>query len=103
MDKPLSGHKIGFIGLGNMGRAMARHLHEAGAEMMVWNRSDAAADAAVALGMRRAATLPQLAREIGDGVICLNLTTTDVVEKVVFGEGGLREGMSEGGMIIDFG
>jgi 2-hydroxy-3-oxopropionate reductase len=103
MDKPLTGHKIGFVGLGNMGRAMARHLHEAGAEMIVWNRSDAPAQAAVALGMRRAATLPELAREIGDGVICINLTMTDVVEKVVFGEGGLREGMGAGAMIIDFG
>jgi 2-hydroxy-3-oxopropionate reductase len=103
MDKPLTGHKIGFVGLGNMGRAMARHLHEAGAEVIVWNRSDAPAQAAVALGMRRAATLPQLAREIGDGVICINLTMTDVVEKVVFGEGGLHERMSSGAMIIDFG
>src|SRR5439155_12315784 len=46
MDRPLSGHKIGFVGLGNMGRAMARHLHEAGAKVHVWNRSDAAAEAA---------------------------------------------------------
>ena len=103
MAKPLSGHKIGFVGLGNMGRAMARHLHEAGANVIVWNRSDAPAEAAVALGMRRAATLPELAREIGDGVICVNLTTTDVVEKVVFGEGGLVEGLSVGAMIVDFG
>src|SRR5215207_5881045 len=84
MDKALTGYKIGFVGLGNMGRAMARHLHNAGAEMVVWNRSDAPAQAAVALGMRRAATLPELAREIGPGVICINLTMTDVVEKVVF-------------------
>ena len=103
MDKPLSGHKIGFAGLGNMGRAMARHLHEAGAQVVVWNRSAAPAEAAVALGMKRAATLPELAREIGDGVICINLTTTDVVEKVVFGAGGLIEGLSPGAMIIDFG
>jgi 3-hydroxyisobutyrate dehydrogenase-like beta-hydroxyacid dehydrogenase len=103
MDRPLTGHKIGFVGLGNMGRAMARHLHEAGADMVVWNRSDPAAEAAVALGMRRAATLPELAREIGDGVIGINLTTTDVVEQVVFGEGGLSEGLSSGAMIIDFG
>jgi len=103
MNKPLSGHKIGFAGLGNMGRAMARHLHEAGAEVVVWNRSDAPAAAAVALGMKRAATLPELAREIGDGVICINLTTTDVVEQVVFGKGGLTEGLSPGAMIIDFG
>ena len=103
MDKPLTGHKIGFVGLGNMGRANARHLHEAGAEVVVWNRSDAPAEAAVAMGMRRAASLPELAREIGDGVICINLTMTEVVEKVVFGEGGLMGGLSEGAMILDFG
>ena len=103
MTTTLSGHKIGFVGLGNMGRAMARHLREAGAEVVVWNRSSPPAEAAVAIGMQRAATLPELAREIGDGVICLNLTTTDVVEKIVFGEGGLIEGLSAGAMIIDFG
>ena len=104
-DAPLSlsGQKIGFVGLGNMGRAMARRLHEAGAEVVVWNRRDAPAEAAVAIGMKRAATLPELARDIGAGVICVNLTTTDVVEKVVFGEGGLIEGLHPGAMIIDFG
>ena len=86
-----------------MGRAMARHLHEAGAEVVVWNRSDAPAEAAVALGMKRAAALPELARAIGDGAICVNLTTTDVVAKVVFGEGGLVEGLSTGALVIDFG
>jgi 3-hydroxyisobutyrate dehydrogenase-like beta-hydroxyacid dehydrogenase len=53
--------------------------------------------------MRRAATLPELAREIRGGVIGINLTSTDVVEKVVFGEGGLREGLGKGALIIDFG
>ncbi len=103
MNKPLTGHKIGFVGLGNMGRANARHLHEAGAEVVVWNRSDAPAEAAVAMGMKRAASLPDLAREIGDGVICLNLTMTDVVEQVVFGAGGLLEGLHPHALIIDFG
>jgi 3-hydroxyisobutyrate dehydrogenase-like beta-hydroxyacid dehydrogenase len=99
----LTGHKIGFVGLGNMGRANARHLHNAGAEVIVWNRSDSPAEAAVALGMKRAATLPELARAISDGVICINLTMTDVVEKVVFGEGGLIEGLHPNALIIDFG
>jgi 2-hydroxy-3-oxopropionate reductase len=103
MDKSLSGYKIGFIGLGNMGRPMARHLHEAGAEVVVWNRSEAPARASVDMGMRRAATLPELAREIGDGVICINLTTTEVVGQVVFGEGGLSAGLGKGVLIIDFG
>ncbi len=103
MNKPLTGHKIGFVGLGNMGRANARHLHEAGAEVLVWNRSEVPAEAAVAQGMKRAATLPDLAREIGPGIICINLTMTDVVEKVVFGEGGLIEGLHPDALIIDFG
>ncbi|MBL9142411.1 MAG: NAD(P)-dependent oxidoreductase [Verrucomicrobiaceae bacterium] len=103
MNKALSGHKIGFVGLGNMGRANARHLHEAGAEVIVWNRSDAPAEAAVAQGMIRAATLPELARAIGDGVICINLTTTEVVDQVVFGAGGLIEGLHPNALIIDFG
>lgn len=103
MSKPLAGHKIGFVGLGNMGRANARHLHEAGADVVVWNRSPAPAEATVALGMRRAATLPDLAREIGSGIICINLTMTDVVEQVVFGPGGLIEGLHPDALIIDFG
>lgn len=103
MNKPLIGHKIGFVGLGNMGRANARHLHEAGAEVVVWNRSAAPAEAAVALGMRRADTLPDLAREIGPGIICINLTMTEVVEQIVFGAGGLSEGLHPDALIIDFG
>ena len=103
MDKALSGHKIGFVGLGNMGAPMARHLRAAGADVIVWNRSDAPAEAAVAAGMRRAATLPDLAREVGAGVIGINLTNTDVVEAVVFGPGGLAEGLHPEALIIDFG
>ena len=103
MEKPLLGTKIGFVGLGNMGRANARHLHEHGAEVVVWNRSPEPAEAAVKLGMRRAASLPQLAREIGPGIICINLTMTEVVEQVVFGPGGLIEGLHPEALIIDFG
>lgn len=103
MEKPLLGTKIGFVGLGNMGRANARHLHEHGAEVVVWNRSPEPAEAAVKLGMRRAASLPELAREIGPGIICINLTMTEVVEQVVFGPGGLIEGLNLEALIIDFG
>jgi 3-hydroxyisobutyrate dehydrogenase-like beta-hydroxyacid dehydrogenase len=102
-DKSLSGQKIGYVGLGNMGRPMARHLRDAGADVVVWNRSVGPAEAAVAAGMRRAATLPELAREIGAGIICLNLTTADVVEQVLLGQGGLIEGLQPGAMVIDFG
>jgi 2-hydroxy-3-oxopropionate reductase len=103
MNNPLAGHKIGFVGLGNMGGPMAGHLYAAGASVMVWNRSDAPAEAAVARGMTRAASLSELARAIGDGVVCLSLTDTAAVEAVVFGPGGLIEGLSAGALIIDFG
>ncbi len=103
MDSALNGLKIGFVGLGNMGRPMARHLHQAGAEVVVWNRSPEPAAAAEAQGMRRAGTLPDLAREVGSGVICLNLTTTEVVDAVVFGKDGLSGGLDPGALIIDFG
>ena len=102
-NNALAGHKIGFVGLGQMGWPMARHLHNAGAEVVVWNRSEGPAAAAVDLGMRRAASLPQLAREIAGGVICINLTTTAVVEQVVFSRGGLAEGLNSNTLIIDFG
>jgi 2-hydroxy-3-oxopropionate reductase len=103
MDKALSGHKIGFVGLGNMGGPMAGHLHAGGGDVMVWNRSDAPAAAAVARGMKRAASLPELARAIGNGTICLSLTDSAAVESVVFGAGGLIENLSPGVLIIDFG
>ncbi len=103
MKTNLTGYKIGFVGLGRMGAPMARHLQDAGATVVVWNRSPAPAETAVARGMRRAASLPELAREIGDGMICVNLTTTEVVAATVFGPGGLSEGVSPGALVIDFG
>lgn len=86
-----------------MGRANARHLLSAGAEVVVWNRSPGPVHEAVALGMKAAENLPALAREIGAGVICINLTTTEVVREVVFGPGGLAEGLHPQALIIDFG
>jgi 2-hydroxy-3-oxopropionate reductase len=44
-----------------------------------------------------------LGKEVGDGIVCLNLTTTDVVEQLVFGQGGLIEGLGKNALIIDFG
>ena len=81
MSTDLQGHKIGFVGLGNMGAPMARHLHAAGAEVCVWNRSEGPLAAVQADGLRTADSLKALAEDVGDGIICVNLTTPDVVEK----------------------
>ncbi len=99
----MTGHKIGFAGLGNMGAPMARHLQAAGADVTVWNRSPGPAEAAERDGLTRAASLPELASMIGPGIICINLTHTEVVESVVFGEGGLVKNLSPDALIIDFG
>ncbi len=103
MNALLVGQRIGFVGLGNMGAPMSRHLQAAGAKMFVWNRSPGPRKTAEALGMTAVATLPELARVIGAGVICVNLTTTEVVETLVFGPGGLQEGLDLGALVIDFG
>src|SRR5262245_51027314 len=46
--------RLGFIGLGQMGSAMARRLLDAGHELIVWNRSAVAAELLVGRGARRA-------------------------------------------------
>lgn len=48
--------RIGFLGLGSMGSAMATRLVDAGHDVIVWNRSEAAADPLIAAGARRAHT-----------------------------------------------
>jgi 2-hydroxy-3-oxopropionate reductase len=96
--------KIGFVGLGNMGAPMARHLHAAGAEVTVWNRSEPALLKAEKMGLRRAETLRDLARALSGGIIGINLTTTETVAEVVFGKNGLvDDSLAPGTLIIDFG
>ncbi|MFN7625365.1 MAG: NAD(P)-dependent oxidoreductase, partial [Pirellula sp.] len=94
---------IGFVGLGNMGKPMAKHLHEAGANVMVWNRSIEPVEWAVAEGMQRANNLSELASWVSDGIACINLTNTDVVREVVFGEQGMIQHWNPEALLIDFG
>lgn len=103
MGGQLAGQRIGYLGLGNMGAAMARHLHAAGAEMVVWNRSPERRQVASELGMRVVASPAAVAAEVGAGEICINLTDTAVVQQVVFGPEGLHSRLHRQGLIIDFG
>lgn len=103
MSNSLAGTKIGFVGLGNMGKPMAKHLHEAGANVMVWNRSSQPADWAIGEGMQRAQNLPELASWVSEGIVCINLTNTDVVREVVFGDQGLIQQWHPTALLIDFG
>ena len=78
--------RIGFIGLGQMGGAIAANLIKAGHEVTVWNRSADKTDALVAAGAARAARPFDAAQ--GDLVMTM-LADDRAVEGVVFGEGGI--------------
>ncbi len=100
MGSSLSGKRIGFVGLGNMGWPMACHLQDAGAEMFVWNRSEEKLLLAAERGMLPAVDVGALAGVVGDGIICLNLTHSHVVESVVE---AMLDQLVEGVVVIDFG
>jgi 3-hydroxyisobutyrate dehydrogenase-like beta-hydroxyacid dehydrogenase len=76
---------VGFIGLGNMGAAMARNLIKAGHRVTVYNRSRAKAEALAAEGAQIAETAADACR----GEVLITMLADDgAVEAVMFGEGG---------------
>jgi len=87
MSQPLKNQRIGFIGLGLMGRPMADHLLAAGAELVIFNRSQEVVKELVAQGARAAASAAEVAREVAGGLIGLNLPRTEAVEAVLGLEG----------------
>ncbi len=90
---------LGFIGLGAMGKPMARRLLESGRELTVWNRSRDKMDGPCAAGARAAAS-PAAVAEAGDATL-LSLTDTAAVEEVVFGPEGVHEGAAPGKILVD--
>jgi 2-hydroxy-3-oxopropionate reductase len=81
---------IGFIGLGIMGRPMARNLLKAGYPLVIHNRSRAAVDELAALGAKPAAS-PGATAEQADVLITMLPNSPDV-EAVALGPGGIIEG-----------
>lgn len=80
--------KIGFIGLGQMGAAMASNLLKAGHDVAVWNRSPGRADPLVQLGATRAGS----PREAAQGDLVMSMLADDAaVEAVVYGADGLLD------------
>jgi 3-hydroxyisobutyrate dehydrogenase-like beta-hydroxyacid dehydrogenase len=90
---PMSTPAVGFIGLGNMGSAMATRLLEAGFGVTVYNRSPGKAEALAARGATVAATVAQACA--GDVVITM-LANDDALEAVVTGEGGVLATLRDG-------
>ena len=91
--------RVGFVGLGTMGRAMAGHIARAGYSLTVWNRTPGRAASLVQLGAREAATPTELASTSDVVIICVS--DSPDVEAVLFDDDGLAHGLREGSLVID--
>jgi 3-hydroxyisobutyrate dehydrogenase len=97
MTKPV----IGFIGLGLMGSNMVENLQKKGFEPIVMDLNKEAVAAVVARGATEAASARELAA--ASDIVMLCLTTSKVVESLVYADDGILAGIKEGAVLIDFG
>ncbi len=97
----LNGTTIGFIGLGLMGKPMARNLMKAGAEMIIYNRTQAVAEQLALEGMSSATSPLEVADRAE--IVILMLGDTPAVDAVLLGEFGVIEGVNEKTLVIDMG
>lgn len=91
--------RIGYIGLGLMGKPIARNLLKAGFPLMVHNRSRPPVDELVAEGAEGAST-PREVAEASD-IVFTNLPDSPDVETVVLGTNGILEGSRPGMIFVD--
>lgn len=92
---------IGFIGLGLMGKPMARNLRDAGYKLLIHNRSRAVVDELAAEGMTAVDSTRDAAAR-ADAVI-LMLSDTPAVEQVLLGDDGVLAGLTPHQLVIDMG
>lgn len=90
--------KIGFIGLGIMGRPMAHNLLQGGAELIVNDMLPSAVDDLVAAGAEKG-TYAEIGRSCD--IIFTVLPSGPIVQQVLFGPGGLSETLSAGKLVCD--
>ena len=91
--------RIGYIGLGIMGKSMARNIMKAGYEVVVHNRSRQSVRELVGEGAIEAHTPAEVARDVD--VVFTNLPDSPDVELVALGEDGIIEGAHPGLIFID--
>jgi 2-hydroxy-3-oxopropionate reductase len=90
---------VGYIGLGLMGKSMARNILRAGFPLVVHNRSQAAVAELVSAGARSAASAAEVAGQVE--VVFTNLPDTPDVEEVALGAGGVIEQAHPGLIFVD--
>lgn len=91
--------KVGYIGLGLMGKPMARNILKAGYPLVVHNRSQASVDELVHEGALAATSPAEVAAQVD--VVFTNLPDSPDVEKVVLGKNGILEGGRKGLIYVD--
>ncbi len=90
---------IGFIGLGVMGKPMAKHLLTAGHRVIVHNRSRPAVDELMTAGATAGGSPEEVAR--ASTVVITMLPDTGDVERVLTGTNGVLSGLQSGAVVID--
>jgi 2-hydroxy-3-oxopropionate reductase len=90
---------VGYIGLGLMGKPIARNILKAGFPLVVHNRSHAAVYELAAEGAKAAGSPAEVAEQVD--VLFTSLPDTPDVEKVVLGENGILEGARTGLIWVD--
>jgi len=91
--------RVGFAGLGAMGAGIARRIHEAGHEVVCWNRTRARAEPLIQSGMGWADTPRELAASVD--VVFTMLTNTAAVEATADGADGVLAGLREDAVWAD--
>lgn len=91
--------KVGYIGLGIMGKPMAKNILKGGFSLVVYNRSQAAVEELVHAGALRASSPQEVAEQVD--VIFTNLPDSPDVEKVVLQEHGVLAGAHTGLIYVD--
>ncbi|WP_213950590.1 2-hydroxy-3-oxopropionate reductase [Tepidanaerobacter syntrophicus] len=91
--------KIGFIGLGIMGKPMSKNLIKAGYKLVVYDLNKEAMEELKALGAETAESNLDIAKQCD--VVITMLPNSPQVEEVVLGKGGLIEGLRPGTALID--
>ena len=91
--------KIGFVGLGQMGRPMSRNLVQGGHDLRVFDLDKSAVDALVSIGASPAASPTDAARDAE--FVFTMLPTGPIVEQAVFGETGIAEGLGSDALYVD--
>ena len=91
--------KIGFIGLGIMGKPMAKNLLKAGHELKVYDLVAAAVEELVSAGASRAENNTDVAR--GSDLVITMLPNSPHVKAAVLGENGVLDGLVPGSILVD--